>query len=122
MNDRMAMFLFEIAQKGAKTRYRDLPTDFAIFNPYNQFPRATRKPAFMDRPHAPGYKTYPELSRPGLPIIAGAFLSHPVGAVIAFGIAVPLASHALAHKYPDMRAEMPSYMDEAYINAKIEQY
>jgi len=122
MNDKMAMFLFEMAQKGAKTRYKDLPTDFAILNPYKQFPKPIRKPAFMDRPHAPGYKTYPELSRPGLPIIAGAALSHPVGAVIAFGIAVPLTSHMLAQKYPHMRAEMPSYMDQAYFDAKIEQY
>ncbi len=122
MNDRMAMFLFEMAQKGVKMRYDKAPTDFAVLNPYPQYPKYKPKLPYMDRPLFKGHKTYPQHGGSGFFPALTALLTHPVGAVVAIGIAVPLASHALAQKYPHMRAEMPLYMDQAYIDAKIEQY
>lgn len=81
------MFLFELAQKGAKSKWREVPSEFMILNPYHEWPKPVRKPAFMDRPFGPGYSTHPELSRPGAPIVAGMVMRSP----LFLAIAVPIA-------------------------------
>ncbi len=97
MNEKMAMFLFEIAQKGAKTKWRDLPTEFIILNPYHQWPKPVRKPAFMDRPFGPGYQTHPELSRPGLPIVAGSVMRSPLFLATAVPLVLGMTFNYLHH-------------------------
>lgn len=102
MNDKMAMFLFELAQKGAKSTWRDIPSEFMILNPYQEWPKPVRKTAFMDRPFAPGYQTRPELSRPGLPVVAGAVMRTP----LFLSVAVP-ASLAIGLSY--LSGDEPNY-------------
>ena len=97
MNDKMAMFLFELAQKGAKSTWRDLPSEFMILNPYQQWPKPVRKPAFMDRPFAPGYQTHPELSRPGLPIVAGAVMRLPLFLAVAIPATLAMTINYIDH-------------------------
>ncbi len=57
------MFVVELAMKGSKFAFDSGALQYGIFNPYNQFPSAPRKLAYMDRPLFEGHKTYPHLSR-----------------------------------------------------------
>ncbi len=63
MKQEMAMFAVELAMKGSKFALDSGALQYGIFNPYNQFPSAPRKLAYMDRPLFEGHKTYPHLSR-----------------------------------------------------------
>lgn len=72
MNEKMAFFIFELAQKGSKIYFgRDpSPFDLGIFNPYNQFPKW--KPSGLSpmdkrfiKEFGTGYRLLPEHSRPG---------------------------------------------------------
>ena len=109
MNDKMAMFLFEMAQKGAKSKWRDIPSEFMILNPYQQWPKPVRKPAFMDRPFGPGYQTHPELSRPALPILVGSVMKSP----LFLAVAIP-ASIAITLQY--ISGDEPNYPWSPRIN------
>ena len=119
MNDKMAMFLFEVAQKGAHMKYKtNIPQSLSIpiFTPYNQWPKYQPRAPYMDRPLFEGHKTYPQHSRPGFGIALGSLLTHPVGFVIGLGIAAPLLSHSLAHKYPHMAVQNP--MSQEYMQMR----
>lgn len=98
MKTEMYKFLLEksLAKVGKK-----LPDymQFAIAFKYPHY-GAPKPLPLMDRPHGPGYTTNPHLSRPGFAPGMAAILSHPVGAVIAIGIAVPLFSDMMARKFP----------------------
>ncbi len=95
----MAKFLFEQATRRYGYRVPDELTLMGLAQKAPINPLAPKaKPAFMDRPMFEGHKTHPELSRPGFAPAMAAMLSHPVGAVIAIGIAVPLFSHYMAQK------------------------
>ncbi len=77
MNDKMALFLFEVAQKGSKIAGATQPEgfEFGIFNPYNEWPKRTRVSKYPSgsswndkrfiREHGSNYQLHPEHSRPG---------------------------------------------------------
>lgn len=102
MNERIAFFLFELAQKGQKIYFNRDPSyfDLGIFNPYNQWPKY--KPSGLSpmdkrfiREHGSGYRLLPEHSRPGLGGAAAAVLAPTV--IPAIGVAsVALASYGQA--------------------------
>jgi len=102
MNDKMAFFLFEVAQKSVKiqtNRGRSL-FDIGFFNPFPQFPKWQHSGLSpMDKhfinEHGSGYRLHPEHSRPG---IGGAFAALLAPTVIpAVGISsVALASYGQA--------------------------
>lgn len=76
MNDKMALFLFEVAQKGSKLAGSPQPEgfEFGIFNPYNEWPKHTRVSKYpagsswndkrFIREHGSNYRLMPEHSRP----------------------------------------------------------
>lgn len=100
MNDKMAFFLFEVAQKSIKIqRNRGMtPFDLGVFNPFPQFPKWQHSGLSpMDkhfiREHGSGYKLYPEHTRAGIGGAAAALLAPTV--IPAIGIAsVTAASYA----------------------------
>lgn len=100
MNDKMAFFLFEVAQKSIKIqRNRGMTLfDLGVFNPFPQFPKWQHSGLSpMDkhfiREHGSGYKLYPEHTRPGIGGAAAALLAPTV--IPAIGIAsVTAASYA----------------------------
>ena len=107
----MAEFLVELAVTGAKLTGRDL--HFANVNPYYQWPDTKYyrdvelrrygphgKPHYYTHESGGRYTTYPSLERNALGPMTYAAITHPVGAVIAIGLAVPLFSHYMAQKYP----------------------
>ncbi len=99
MNDKMAFFLFEVAQKSVKIqRNRGMtPFDLGVFNPFPQFPKWQHSGLSpMDKhfinEHGSGYRLHPEHSRPGLGGAAAAVLAPTVIPAIAVG-SVALASY-----------------------------
>ena len=109
----MYKFLFE---KGMNKLGKELPgyLQYAIAFKYPHY-GAPKPLPLMDRPQFPGYRTHPELSRAGFAPGMAAVLSHPVGAVIAIGIAVPLFSDMMARKFPDRAVtELGPYTEEYY--------
>ena len=98
MKTEMYKFLLEKSLAKAGKKLPDY-LQFAIAFKYPHYGSPKPLP-LMDRPHGPGYTTNPHLSRPGFAPGMAAILSHPVGAVIALGIAVPLFSDMMARKFP----------------------
>jgi hypothetical protein len=102
MNEKMAFFLFEVAQKTVKIhRNRGMtPFDIGVFNPFPQFPKWKHSGLSpMDKhfinEHGSGYRLHPEHSRPGLGGAAAAVLAPTV--IPAIGVAsVALASYGQA--------------------------
>ena len=99
MNDKIAFFLFELAQKSVKIhRNRGMtPFDIGVFNPFPQFPKWQHSGLSpMDKhfinEHGSGYRLHPEHSRPGLGGAAAAVLAPTV--IPAIGVvSVALASY-----------------------------
>ena len=100
MNDKMVMFLFEVAQKSVKIqRNRGMtPFDIGVLNPFPQFPKWQHSGLSpMDkhfiREHGSGYKLYPEQSRQGFGGAAAALLAPTIIPATAIA-SVTVASYA----------------------------
>lgn len=100
MNDKMAMFLFEVAQKSVKIqRNRGMsPLDIGVLNPFPQFPKWQHSGLSpMDkhfiREHGSGYRLLPEQSRAGLGHAAAAVLAPTIIPATAIA-SVTVASYA----------------------------
>lgn len=100
MNDKLAFFLFEVAQKSVKIqRNRGMtPFDIGVFNPFPQFPKWQHSGLSpMDKhfinEHGSGYRLHPEHSRPGLGGAAAALLAPTIVPATAIA-SVAAASYA----------------------------
>ena len=100
MNDKMAFFLFEMAQKSVKIqRNRGMsPFDLGVLNPFPQFPKWQHSGLSpMDkhfiREHGSGYKLYPEHTRQGFGGAAAAVLAPTIIPATAIA-SITVASYA----------------------------
>ncbi len=104
MKREMAMFVAESALKGTKFAYDTGVLQFGFFNPYQQFPSAPRKLAYMDRPLFEGHKTYPHLSRPARASMALLSINAAAPVIAAAGTSV-LAATAVHESYSSFEPE-----------------
>ncbi len=80
MNERMALFLYELGSRSYKFHSGRSATasELGIFNPYRQFPKHVRKPSLLERQYNPNWNYNlgdPAWSKPGFGRAAGVGLT-----------------------------------------------